>query len=115
GSNPSSRWRLGVPLVVMVLGWIAPVATSRAQDASSPRASVQDVESLRAMKVVTIDGGEAISITSGAASITLKKDGTVVIKGTEIVLDNGRPPSTKPGSLAPVQPPSTSSRASEIF
>ncbi|MCW5816709.1 MAG: hypothetical protein KIT84_37265 [Labilithrix sp.] len=92
---------------MMALVVTAPIATSRAQDVGPRRASAQELETLRALKVVAIDGGEAISITSGAASITLKKDGTVVIKGTEIVIDDGRQPAR---SAAP-----SNVRASEIF
>jgi hypothetical protein len=113
GSNPSSlRWRWGVSLVALTLAVVAPVATSRAQDA--PR---RDLESLRAMKVVNIDGGEAIAITSGAASITLKRDGTVIIKGTEIVIDNGKSSAKASSVVVPstTTSPSSLNARSEVF
>ncbi len=114
-SNPGSRpWRWGVSLAALAIAVVAPVATSRAQDASSSGATIADQESLRAMKVVTIDGGEAIAITSGAASITLKKDGTIVLKGTDIVIDGAGSVRTKPTTLsAPDRP--RASQMSEIF
>ena len=111
-SNPTSRpWRWGISLAAMVLAVVAPVATSRAQDASaSSRMTLAEVESLRAMKVVAIDGGDSVSITSGAASITLKRDGTIVLKGTDIVLDNAKT------SAKTAQPTSTfHPNASEVF
>ena len=64
------------------------------------------------MKVVSIDGGEAIAITSGAASITLKKDGTIVLKGTEIVIDGASNVKTK---LPQMPQSSRASQMSEIF
>lgn len=94
-SNPSARpWRLAVSVAVLVLATVAPVVTSRAQDASSRRGS-DGVESVRALKAVTlesgrtisIDAGDSISITSGNSSITLQKDGKIIIKGTEVVID----------------------------
>lgn len=109
-SNPGSRpWRWGVSLAALVLAVVAPVATSRAQDA---RPAVADVENLRAMKVVSIDGGDAIAITSGAASITLKKDGTIVLKGTEIVIDGT---SNVRAKLPQVPQSPRASQMSEIF
>ncbi|MBX3259067.1 MAG: hypothetical protein KF782_05065 [Labilithrix sp.] len=106
-SNPSSRpWRWGVSLAALALSVVAPVTTSRAQDASGATPAARELESLRALKVVTIDGGrtvsidggESISISSGAASITMKKDGTIVIKGTEIVIDGESKGTTAPPS-----------------
>lgn len=114
-SNPGSRrWRWGISLLAMALGVVAPVATSRAQDSSRMSRVPPELESLRAMKIVTVEGGESVSITSGAASIILKKDGTVVIKGTEIILDNAAKPSartTSPLNAPPIRHPD----ASEIF
>jgi type VI secretion system secreted protein VgrG len=71
----------------------------------------EDVASLRAMKVVSIDGGDAIAITSGASSITLRKDGTIVLKGTEIVIDG---PSNMRARL-PQTPSTRAAKMSEIF
>ena len=114
-SNPGSRpWRWGVSLAALVLAVIAPVATSRAQDATWGNASggAAELETLRAMKVVTIDGGESIAITSGAASITLKKDGTIVLKGTDIVIDGA---SNVRARLPPVPQSLRASQMSEVF
>ena len=120
GANPSSRpWRWALSILVAVVGVVAPVATSRAQDASV-RAKAVEVDGLHALKVVTIDGGESVAITSGASSITLRKDGTVIIKGSEIVIDNGKGPvSSKPTSVASPASmqgsPCFSNTKSEIF
>ena len=38
-------------------------------------------------KNLVIDAGDSISITTGSASITMKKDGTIVIKGKDIMID----------------------------
>ena len=125
-SNPASRpWRRGISLAALALGVVAPVATSRAQDAAPAlRSATQELADVRALKVVTIDGGkavaidggESISITSGAASITMKKDGTIVIKGTDVVIDRANEVTTTAANGAP---PCTQtrrgSRMSEIF
>ncbi|MBX3206902.1 MAG: hypothetical protein KF764_17660, partial [Labilithrix sp.] len=79
------------------------------------------LESLKALEVVTIDGGrsvtidggESISIRSGASSITMKKDGTIVIKGTEIVIDGDNKTTSAPGTRA--QQNLRASQMSEIF
>ncbi|MBX3224803.1 MAG: hypothetical protein KF795_30085 [Labilithrix sp.] len=119
-SNPSSRpWRWGVSLAALALCIVAPVATSRAQDAGPTTA--RGLESLKALEVVTIDGGrsvtidggESISIRSGASSITMKKDGTIVIKGTEIVIDGDNKTTSAPGTRA--QQNLRASQMSEIF
>ena len=114
-SNPGPRpWCWGVSLAALVVSLVAPVATSRAQDATSSPPAVAELESLRAMKAIAIDGGESISITSGAASITLKKDGTIVLKGTDIVIDGSGKLTTK-SSAAPVPSVLRASQTSEIF
>ena len=122
-SNPASRpWRRGISLAALALGVVAPVATSRAQDAGSAlRPATQDVRALNMVtidggKTVAIDGGESISITSGAASITMKKDGTIVIKGTDVVIDRANEVKTTPANGAtPCTQPPRGSRMSEIF
>lgn len=117
-SNPASRpWRRGISLAALALGVVAPVATSRAQDASPAlRSATQELADVRALKAVTIDGGESISITSGAASITMKKDGTIVIKGTDVVIDRANEGTTTPANGAPpCTPTPRGSRMSEIF
>ena len=114
-SNPGSRpWRWGVSLGALVVALVAPVATSQAQDASSSRTTVPELESLRAIKAISIDGGESISITSGAASITLKRDGTIVLKGTDIVID-GAGKLTAKSAATPVPAPLRATMSSEIF
>lgn len=120
-SNPSSRkWSLALAVVVLVFATVAPVATSRAQDAS--RQSLSDLETLRALKGVTIEGGrtisidagDAISITSGAASITMRRDGTIVLKGTDIVIDGAK---KSPARGSDTSAPSSlrAAQMSEIF
>ena len=124
-SNPTSRRRRwGISLAALAIAVVAPVATSRAQDASASgsRAAVTDFESLKAMKgvsveggkMVAIDSGESISLTTGAASITLKKDGTIVLKGTDIVIDGANKLTTKP-SNAPTPSSLRAAQMSEIF
>lgn len=125
-SNPSSRpWQWGVSLTVLLLTVIAPVATSRAQDAASTRAKTLDLEHLRsstgfaieATRDVVIDAGDSVTIKNGAASITMKKDGTIVLKGTEIIVNDGRT-TTRLDSTPPSPAPTVKSRASlasEIF
>jgi type VI secretion system secreted protein VgrG len=49
--------------------------------------SVGEKDSLSVGKQLLIDVGEEITIKAGAASITLKKDGTITIKGKDITLD----------------------------
>lgn len=49
--------------------------------------SVKDNDSLQVGKKLVMDAGDEISITTGSASITMKKDGTVTIKGKDITLD----------------------------
>lgn len=108
-SNPSSRrWRVALSLTVLALATIAPVVTSRAQDASLRRGP-DGIESLRAFKALTIEGGrtisidagDSISITSGNSSITLQKDGKIILKGTELVID--APQRTPTNGLAPLK------------
>lgn len=119
-SNPASRkYSFALSLVTTAILTVAPVMTSRAQDASPHTMMSAEVDGLRATRTLTLDSGRAIaidagdsvSITSGAASITLRKDGTIVLKGTEIILDG--PKTTTGKSEEP-----TSRRASlmsEIF
>jgi len=38
-------------------------------------------------KNLVIDAGDSISIKTGSASITMKKDGTIVIKGKDITVE----------------------------
>ncbi len=38
-------------------------------------------------KNLTIDAGDSVTITTGSASITMKKDGTIIIKGKDITIE----------------------------
>ena len=96
GGSGRARWAAGG--AVVVLGVVAHVATSRAQDASA----------LHTGRSVIVDTGDAVTITNGAASIKLEKDGTITLKGTNIVVEGG----AKLGVSAPTSP---SRNASEIF
>jgi len=49
--------------------------------------SVGEKDSLSVGKDLVIDAGDSISLTTGDASITLKKDGTILISGKDIKLD----------------------------
>jgi type VI secretion system secreted protein VgrG len=49
--------------------------------------SIANDDSLSVGKNVVIDAGESISIKTGSASITMKKDGTIQIKGKDITVD----------------------------
>ncbi|MBN8755487.1 MULTISPECIES: type VI secretion system Vgr family protein [Variovorax] len=49
--------------------------------------SVGKDDSLSVGKNLVISAGDSISITTGSASITMKKDGTIVIKGKDITID----------------------------
>jgi len=51
------------------------------------KASVGKDDSLSVGKNLVIDAGDSVSITTGSASITMKKDGTIVIKGKDITID----------------------------
>jgi type VI secretion system secreted protein VgrG len=51
------------------------------------KTSVGKDDSLTVGKNLVIDAGDSISITTGSASITMKKDGTIVIKGKDITID----------------------------
>lgn len=50
-------------------------------------ASVGKNDTLSVAKNLTIDAGDQITIKTGSASITMKKDGTIVIKGKDITLE----------------------------
>ena len=51
------------------------------------RVSVANDDALSVGKRLLIDAGDQITIQTGSASITMKKDGTIVIKGKDITLD----------------------------
>lgn len=49
--------------------------------------SVAEDDALKVGKSLVIDAGDAVTIKTGSASITMKKDGTITIKGKDITLD----------------------------
>ena len=49
--------------------------------------TVSKNDTLKASKKIVIDAGDEVLIQTGQASITMKKDGTIVIKGKSITLD----------------------------
>jgi type VI secretion system secreted protein VgrG len=50
-------------------------------------ANVKENDSLKVGKKYLVDAGDEITIKTGSASITMKKDGTITIKGKDITLD----------------------------
>jgi type VI secretion system secreted protein VgrG len=50
-------------------------------------ADVKGDDSLKVGKNLVIDAGDSVTIKTGSASITMKKDGTIVIKGKDITVD----------------------------
>jgi type VI secretion system secreted protein VgrG len=51
--------------------------------------STAENDSIKAGKNLTLTAGDQITIQTGQASITMKKDGTITIKGKDITLDGG--------------------------
>jgi len=49
--------------------------------------SVTDDDALKVGKKLVVDAGDSITLKSGDASITMKKDGTIVIKGKDVSID----------------------------
>ncbi|HUD34262.1 MAG TPA: type VI secretion system tip protein TssI/VgrG, partial [Variovorax sp.] len=49
--------------------------------------SVADDDSLKVGKNLVIDAGDSITLKTGSASISMKKDGTITIKGKDITID----------------------------
>jgi type VI secretion system secreted protein VgrG len=49
--------------------------------------TVGDKDILNVGKQLVIDAGDSVTIQTGSASITMKKDGTITIKGKDITLD----------------------------
>jgi type VI secretion system secreted protein VgrG len=54
---------------------------------SSRSASVTGSDQLKVTKNIALDGGEEIVLKSGDASISLKKDGTITIKGKDVTIN----------------------------
>ncbi|CAA9889676.1 Rhs-family protein [Candidatus Methylobacter favarea] len=50
-------------------------------------ADVKGDDSLKVGKNLVIDAGDSVTIKTGSASITMKKDGTITIKGKDITVD----------------------------
>ncbi|MCG3188296.1 MAG: hypothetical protein LKCHEGNO_00268 [Burkholderiaceae bacterium] len=50
-------------------------------------ASITNDDSLKVGKNLVIDAGDSVTIKTGSASITMKKDGTITIKGKDITID----------------------------
>ena len=50
-------------------------------------ASVGKDDGLKVAKNLTIDAGDSVTIKTGSASITMKKDGTITIKGKDITVE----------------------------
>ena len=50
-------------------------------------ASIGKDDALKVAKNLTIDAGDSVTIKTGSASITMKKDGTIVIKGKDITIE----------------------------
>jgi type VI secretion system secreted protein VgrG len=51
--------------------------------------SVGKDDGLTVGKNLSISAGDSITITTGSASISMKKDGTITIKGKNITIDDG--------------------------
>ena len=49
--------------------------------------AVSGNEAVKVGKNLVIDAADSISITTGSASITMKKDGTIIIKGKDITVE----------------------------
>lgn len=60
--------------------------------------SVGKDDSLKVGKNLVIEAGDSITIKTGSASISMKKDGTIVIKGKDITIDGSGKINAKAGS-----------------
>ncbi|WP_232540155.1 type VI secretion system Vgr family protein [Azohydromonas aeria] len=49
--------------------------------------SVAEGDTLKVGKSLVIDAGDAVTITTGSASLSMKKDGTIVLKGKDITIE----------------------------
>jgi type VI secretion system secreted protein VgrG len=65
--------------------------------AKARSASVGDSDSLKVAKNLVIDAGDSVTIKTGSASITMKKDGTITIKGKDITVDGSGKINVKAG------------------
>jgi len=62
--------------------------------------SISKDDSLTVGKKLTISAGDEISITTGAASIVMKKDGTITIKGTSLTIQGSANVTVKGAQIA---------------
>lgn len=60
-------------------------------------ASVGEDDSLKVGKNLVIDAGDSVTIKTGSASISMKKDGTITIKGKDITIDGSGKINVKAG------------------
>jgi type VI secretion system secreted protein VgrG len=64
------------------------VSADEARDVGAGRATqVAKDDALKVGKNLVIDAGDSISLKTGSASITMKKDGTIVIKGKDVTVE----------------------------
>jgi type VI secretion system secreted protein VgrG len=64
------------------------VSAGEARDVGAGRATqVAKDDALKVGKNLVIDAGDSISLKTGSASITMKKDGTITIKGKDITVE----------------------------
>ncbi len=61
--------------------------TAQSSVGKSRSASIDENDSVKVGKNLVIDAGDQITIKTGAASITMKKNGTITIKGKDLTLD----------------------------
>lgn len=60
-------------------------------------ATIGKDDALKVAKNLMIDAGDSVTIKTGSASITMKKDGTIIIKGKDITVDGSGKINVKAG------------------
>jgi type VI secretion system secreted protein VgrG len=65
--------------------------------AKARSADVGEDDSVKVGKNLVIDAGDSVTIKTGSASITMKKDGTITIKGKDITIDGSGKINVKAG------------------
>jgi len=55
-------------------------------------------DSLKVGKNLVIDAGDSVTIKTGSASISMKKDGTITIKGKDITIEGSGKINVKAGA-----------------
>ena len=74
------------------------VGADESRDVSNGRStSIGKDDSLKVGKNLIIDAGDSVTIKTGSASISMKKDGTIVIKGKDITIDGSGKINVKAG------------------